>query len=306
MKMNFELRQIVYCLLFTVSCFLFACGNAEYADFEKLESGLMYKYHTHGTDTLHPQIGEMVTIKLTKRLGDSIIESTEGAFPNGVDQYIQAPAFKGGIEEGIMKMVIGDSVTFLVSADSVYKFFPQNDSVKKESPGGFFAYDIKLMNIKSQDVVMWEQEQKFNKFVSERKEKEPVELSRYLTDNHVEAKPTPSGLYLTVITKGNGPVPKDGDSVLVHYTGSFLNGTIFDSSMKDEKPFGFRVGAKRVIEGWEQAIKMMKKGTTATIILPSSLAYDSTGWFDRQSGRFFIPPYAPMKFDIQLIDINPK
>jgi peptidylprolyl isomerase len=113
-------------------------------------------------------------------------------------------------------------------------------------------------------------------------------------------------MYLIEKEKGKGVCPKDGDSVVVHYTGSFLDGTIFDSSVKRNEPFGFTVGKKRVIPGWEEALKLMKKGTVATIILPSSLAYDSTGYINRQTGKYFIPPYAPMKFDIQLLDINPK
>ncbi|MFI5164204.1 MAG: FKBP-type peptidyl-prolyl cis-trans isomerase, partial [Bacteroidia bacterium] len=106
--------------------------------------------------------------------------------------------------------------------------------------------------------------------------------------------------------KGKGASPKEGDSVLVHYTGSFLNGTIFDSSLKRNQPLGFTLGKKRVIPGLEEAVKMMKKGTVATIILPSSLCYDSIGIRDPRNGKYFIPPYAALKFDLQLVDINPK
>ncbi len=306
MKNHFGLRAFAYCLL-PIGYWLFSsCGNPEFEGFDRSPNGLMYKFHSRGTDTAHPVYGEVVTVKITKRLGDSIVESTEGSFPNGVDQYLQEPKFKGAIEEGIVMMVIGDSATFLIPADSIKKLYPALDSFNRIDPGSYFAFDIKLVNIKTEELVEWEQQQKFMQYVNGRKEKEPKELGQYIADNHVEVSPTASGLYLTVITKGTGPVPRDGDSVVIHYTGSFLDGTIFDSSVKRNEPWGFKVGSKRVIEGWEQAVKMMKKGTTATIILPSSLAYDSTGWFDRQSRKFFIPPYTPMKFDIQLIDINPK
>ena len=133
-----------------------------------------------------------------------------------------------------------------------------------------------------------------------------MELSQYIQDNHIDVKPTATGLYLIEKEKGKGASPKDGDSVIVHYTGSFLDGTIFDSSVKRNQPFGFTVGAKHVIAGWDEALMLMKKGTVATIILPSSLAYDSAGYINKQTGKYFIPPYCPMKFDIQLFDIKSK
>ncbi len=294
------LHYILFCIL------IFSCGNSEFSDFEKAETGLMYKFHSRGADTLHPQYDQVVTVKMAKRFGDSVLESTNLIDTNGIDQYLRKTTFKGTVEEGILMMTIGDSATFLISTDSINKYYPAKDSTKNFKPNSYLAFDIKLMNIKTVEEVQREQEQKRNAYVSDRKEKESKELSQYIQDNHIETKPTASGLYLIETTKGKGASPKNGDSVTVHYTGTFLDGTIFDSSVKRNQPFGFVVGAKRVIEGWEQAVRMMKKGSVATIVLPSSLAYDSTGYRNPQTGKYFIPPYSPMKFDIQLLEINPK
>ena len=304
---NYNLKAIKNCTFYFVLCtLLFSCANSEYSDFETTETGLMYKFHSKGTDTLHPRYEEVVTVKMTKRLGDSVLESTNLIDPNGIDQYLRKTTFKGAVEEGILLMTIGDSATFLISTDSINKYYPAKDSTKNFIPDSYLAFDIKLMNIKTMEEVQAEQEQKRMAYVSDRKEKEPQELSQYIQGNHIEAKPTASGFYFIETTKGKGASPKDGDSVAVHYTGSFLDGTVFDSSVKRNQPFGFVLGTKQVIEGWEQAIRMMKKGTVATIILPSSLAYDSTGYRNPQTGKYFIPPYSPMKFDIQLIDIKSK
>ncbi|MEK6616480.1 MAG: FKBP-type peptidyl-prolyl cis-trans isomerase [Bacteroidota bacterium] len=306
MKSNFKLKFIAYCLLPAAALWLLSCSNSKFSDFEKTETGLMYKFHSRGTDTLHPHYEQIVTVKMAKRLDDSVLESTNIISPNGIDQYLRETTFKGAVEEGILMMTIGDSATFLISTDSINKYYPAKDSTKKFKPNSYLAFDIKLMNIKTMQEVQSEQEQKRQQYVNDRKEKEPKELIRYIQDNHIEVNPTASGLYLIETTKGKGASPKDGDSVTVHYTGSFLDETIFDSSVKRNQPFGFVVGAKHVIEGWEQAIKMMKKGSMATIILPSSLAYDSTGYINQQTGKYFIPPYSPMKFDIQLLEIKPK
>lgn len=305
MKSNFKLI-VAYCLLPTAVLWFSACSHSKFSDFDKTESGLLYKFHIKGKDTIHPKYGEIVKVKMAKRLDDSTLESTSLMSPDGIDQYLREPIFKGAIEEGIRLMTIGDSVTFLISTDSVNKYFPAKDTSKNFKKNKFLAFDIKLMQIKTMAEVQKEETQKRQVYINDRKAKEPQELSLYIQDNHIEVKPTANGMYLIEKEKGKGVCPKDGDSVVVHYTGSFLDGTIFDSSVKRNEPFGFTVGKKRVIPGWEEALKLMKKGTVATIILPSSLAYDSTGYINRQTGKYFIPPYAPMKFDIQLLDINPK
>lgn len=288
------------------SLFLVSCGQSEFEGYERTESGLLYKFHVRGTDTLKPIQGDVVTVRLTKRLGDSILETTEGAFPNGVDQLLGQPLFKGSLEEGFSMLVINDSVTFLIPVDSVKKFYPDVDSLNKIPAGKYYSFDIRLTNIKSRELVLWEAQQKLKQYTDERHEREQKEMAQFIADNHIATKPTASGLYLTVITQGKGPYPKDGDSVVVHYTGTFLNGTVFDSSTRDGRPFGFTMGTKKVIEGWEQGIKMMRQGTKASLLIPSSLAWDSAGVQDSRTGKFFIPPYAPVLFDIQLIDINPK
>lgn len=295
--------------VFGVSLLLPACSNSEYADYQTSETGLKYKFHTQTGDTVHPKYGEVVRIKVAKRLGDSILESSEMINPQGMEQLLQKGAFPGAIEEGITMMAIGDSATFLINTDSINKYYPARDSTKNFEPGSFLAFDIKLTNIQTQEEVMWERENSRKMFIQERKEAEPRELAQFIADNHVAAKPSKTGLYYTEIEKGSGIVPKTGDSVTVHYTGSFLDGTIFDSSVKRDEPFGFVVdalGPRGVIPGWNEAIKMMKKGTMATIIVPSTLAYDSTGYPNPKTGKYFIAPYSPMKFDIKLLDVTPK
>lgn len=304
------MREFIYILICATFSFLIAsCSTPEYSDYQTTETGLKYKFHTQTGDTVHPRYGEVVRIKISKRMGDSVLESSGLVNPDGLEQLLQKGAFPGAIEEGITMMAIGDSATFLINTDSINKYYPATDSSKNFKPASFLGFDIKLTNIQTQEEVMWEREQNRLAYVRERKEKELQELSRYIADNHIDVKPGRSGLYYTEIEKGNGAVPKDGDSVTVHYTGSFLDGTIFDSSIKRDQPFRFMVndlGPRGVIPGWNEAIKKMKKGAMATIIIPSSLAYDSAGYMNPKTGKYFIPPYSPMKFDIKLLDVTSK
>jgi len=288
--------------------FFISCARGEFSDFEKTESGLMYKFYVKSADTVHPKYGEIVRLKVVKRMGDSILESTELINQDGMEQLLRKGAFQGAVEEGITMMALGDSATFLVSTDSVNKYYAVKDSTQTFKQGSYLAFDVKLMNIQTQEEARWEREQNRKIYVQERKEKESKELDRYIQDNHIDVKPTNGGLYFIEIEKGAGAFPREGDSVVMHYTGSFLNGTIFGSSLKSNEPLGFIVGDKGthgVIDGWYEGIKMMRKGGRATWIIPSSLAFDSTGMFNRQLGKYTIPPYSALKFEIQLLDVKP-
>ena len=297
-----------FCLAFC-SIFLISCGDSRYPGFDETDSGLRYKFHVRGEDTAHPQYGEIVRLKMITRIGDSTLDNTNLIYPAGVRKNLMKPLFKGAVEDGIRMMAVGDSATFLIPTDSINKYYPAKDSAHNFKPNDYLEFSLKLMNIQTMDEVIQEEKDNRNEYINERKEKGPKELDQFIQDNHIAVKPTLSGLYFIEITKGKGASPKDGDTVIVHYTGAFLNGTIFDSSVKRNEPFTFVVndkGQMSVIEGWNEAVKMMKRGSVATIILPYSLAYDSTGYEDTETGKYFIPPYSPMKFDIQLLDFNSK
>lgn len=306
MKTNLNYHVKSAQLLLLISAFLFSCSHEQFPGFEKTETGLYYKFHVRGSDTVHAKYGEVVRVKMAKRLNDSTLENTNTMAPDGVQQYLREGIFKGAIEEGIVMMAIGDSATFMIPTDSVNKYFPAKDSSLNFAAHSYLAFDVKLMEIKSMEQVQAEEEESRRQYILDRKGKEGVELSQYLQDNHIEVKPAANGSYYIEKEKGKGACPKDGDSVVVHYTAMFLNGTIFDSSVKRNQPLGFTLGTKRVIQGWEDGIKTMRKGSVGTFIFPSSLGYDSTGFINPKNGKYFIPPYAPLKFEIQLLDILSK
>ncbi len=106
---------------------------------------------------------------------------------------------------------------------------------------------------------------------------------------------TASGLKYVVTKQGNGVKPKAGTTVTVNYTGKFLDGKVFDSSIPRGQPFQFAVGAGQVIKGWDEAFLLMSKGEKCTLIIPPGLGYGPGGMGP-------IPPNATLVFDVELID----
>jgi FKBP-type peptidyl-prolyl cis-trans isomerase len=108
---------------------------------------------------------------------------------------------------------------------------------------------------------------------------------------------TASGLKIGEMKVGDGQEAKTGDTVAVHYTGTLKNGTKFDSSLDRGEPFPFKLGAHKVIAGWDEGVVGMKVGGKRKLIIPPDLAYGSQG-----QGK--IPPNSELTFEIELLSID--
>jgi FKBP-type peptidyl-prolyl cis-trans isomerases 1 len=130
---------------------------------------------------------------------------------------------------------------------------------------------------------------------TERKAKEEGVL--FLLENAKRAEVTtlPSGLQYEILTKGNGAIPTSTDSVKVHYHGTLIDGTVFDSSVNRGEPATF--GVTQVISGWVEALQLMPVGSKWKLYIPSNLAYGERG-----AGNS-IPPHTTLIFEVELLDI---
>lgn len=118
------------------------------------------------------------------------------------------------------------------------------------------------------------------------------------TDEGDKVNTTDSGLEYVDTVVGNGDSPKQGDKVVVHYTGTLEDGTKFDSSVDRGTPFEFTIGVGQVIRGWDEGVMSMQVGGKRTLTIPADLAYG-----DRGAGSV-IPPNATLVFDVELIEIK--
>lgn len=120
------------------------------------------------------------------------------------------------------------------------------------------------------------------KFLSENAEKEGVIV-------------LPSGLQYEVINKGSGAIPSESDQVKVHYHGTLLDGTVFDSSVERNEPAVF--GVTQVIAGWTEALQLMPVGSKWKVYIPYDLAYGA-------EDRGAIKPFSTLIFDVELLSIE--
>ncbi len=120
-------------------------------------------------------------------------------------------------------------------------------------------------------------------------------IEDYIAENELDAESTASGLYYVIDEPGNDEHPEIGDMIDIVYTGFFLNGEIFDSSNGVAVP----VPLNTVIQGWREGIPLFGKGGKGMLLIPSHLAYGTTG---SESGA--ILPNTVILFDIELDDFN--
>jgi protein-disulfide isomerase len=106
------------------------------------------------------------------------------------------------------------------------------------------------------------------------------------------------GLIVTDVLKGQGREARNGDTLVVHYTGTLSDGTVFDSSRKHVQPFTFELGSGRVIKGWDQGLVGMKVGGKRKLTIPPDLAYGDRGFPSS------IPPKSTLTFEVELISVK--
>jgi FKBP-type peptidyl-prolyl cis-trans isomerase FkpA len=129
------------------------------------------------------------------------------------------------------------------------------------------------------------------------KEKGKKFIEEYLAQ-HKNAQKTESGLVYEMITEGKGKSPTASDTVEVHYHGTLIDGTVFDSSVDRKQKISFPLN--RVIPGWTEGLQKVKEGGKIKLIIPSDLAYRDAGSPPK------IPGGATLIFEVELFRINPK
>lgn len=202
-----------------------------------------------------------------------------------------------GFEEGVAKMLKGGKATLIVPSSLA---FGETGRGALVPPYSTVIYNVEILDITSKaDHEKKEAEKKKAEAakLENNKKQESELMKKYLAEKNITTKPTASGLIYVEKVKGTGTRAVAGKKVKVHYTGTLLNGTKFDSSRDRNEPFEFVLGQGQVIKGWDEGISMMNVGGKATLVIPSSIAYG-----ERDMGQ--IPPYSTLVFDVELMDVK--
>jgi FKBP-type peptidyl-prolyl cis-trans isomerase FklB len=197
-----------------------------------------------------------------------------------------------------------DSVSYSIGADIGKNMKTQELNLDlnvmlagmKDAMGG----KVQLTEEQSKAVMMSFQQEMMTKMQAKKAKEGEANVAqgkKFLEENGKKAGviTTASGLQYKMITEGSGKTPTDSSTVKVHYKGTLIDGTKFDSSYDRGQPIEFLV--KGVIPGWTEALKLMKAGSKAQLYIPSDLAYREQG------APPSIPPNATLIFDVELLEV---
>jgi FKBP-type peptidyl-prolyl cis-trans isomerase len=215
-----------------------------------------------------------------------------------VPLQVTPPSFNGDLMEGLTLLTEGDSAVFRIPVDSLLKMGNQPLPWIKSGVGQMVEYEVKVTSVRNQQQMKQQQDES----AAKQKGIDDKILQQYFAQNKIKATKTPSGLYYRITKQGTGPMAQKGQTMVMNYTGKTLDGNPFDSNVDPKfnhvQPFKFMLGMGQVIKGWDEGIALLKKGSKATLYIPSPLAYGA------QSPSPAIPSNGILMFDVELVDIE--
>jgi FKBP-type peptidyl-prolyl cis-trans isomerase FkpA len=280
------------------------------------QSGLKYTVIEDGEGKL-PEEGEFMIMNMSYGVGDSVWMDTKDRYPVILPKEDSAWRTGGKIHEIFADLKVGDSVTFNVSAETLFAKTWQQQVPPDLTPETMISFHLGVdSTMTSQEYGNWQQKMmdeeriKQEEMMAEQLDIDVSLIEQYLQENNIQAQKTESGLHYVIHEQGSGAEANPLDTVSVNYTGYLLNGDIFDSSDEniarennifvEGRPYGpidFVLGRDRIIRGWHEGIDLLNEGGRATLYVPSNLGYGPNA-----SGK--IPANAVLAFDVELVDIN--
>lgn len=266
------------------------------------EFNIHYQIHKKGTDkTKQVIINQFITFHLWvyKDSGqDSLLRTTYPDKPVVKEISTEEYKFadKGYMTEMLLKLTVGDSATFRMQADFLFRTIKR----KRPSflqPNDYIKYVIKVINEQPHEEVLHDEEVK----VFKQRQKDAKLIAAYMKKTRFPKplKKTYAGVWYYFTKEGKGDFPVKGDVVMVKYKTMFLDGKVWRSSKMDGRVFDFPVGHKFVIPGFDQVLLLMREGTKGHFIMPSYLCYGENGFYG-------IPPHTVLKFDIEFLAIKSR
>lgn len=280
----------LFLLLFSLFALFVSCERHE--GYTVVSPDLYMKLHVLGesSDSIHGKDFVMLSLVYTT-MDDSIFYSRNIKFQ-------VSDSAPGIIDRALTCLVKGDSASFIVPSQTYF----ETDLGTKPPHflGEKFHLCVKVNDVQTYSNYMKERDQ-FLAWAEDFRQFEKVFLTQYINNQSLPADKMVSGMYKVQIDTGAGRSAQKGDTVSLQYAGKFLNGRYFDSDSTNKRSFQFVLGTEwQVVKGLESAIKSMREGERSLFIMPSDLAFGSTG-----SSTGIIPPYTSVVFEVQLDKVSP-
>lgn len=286
--------------LLSALCAIVLLASCNKASYKKTPGGMPYKIFK-GKDTLSVKQGNTVKVLLTQKIKDSVYFTTDNSMPLYLPILSSQPYDLSEVWTSLRK---GDSIITTQMMDTFIARNPQGIPPQFKKGDRIITY-VKVLDIFNNDSL---------KAIDETKERETFSKSeiavieKYISDKKIVAQKTKSGAFVEIKTPGTGNNIDSGKYVTVNYTGTSWSGKKFDSNT-DPKfnhvgPMGFVAGTTGMpggmIKGFDEAVMMMKVGSSGRIYIPSMLGYGP------QPSSPDIKPYEHLIFDIEVVSVADK
>ncbi len=282
-----------------------ACGQTE---FKKTKDGFPYKIFSDGKgEKIQP--GYFISYHRTDKIKDSVLETSYGNAP----QFLPIPkdsSMGGGnpLVELLLGARKGDSLQINQPVDTILRRNPQaaQDPFLSSKKGQNIVTVFKIVDVykTEADAVAAFEKQNLEMMskqpeISAQRKKDEAIIDEYLRTNNVQTQRTPWGAYVQVLQPGAGNLPQNGQFMMLRYSGKNLQGKEFDANTKPgAELLSYQVGGGRMIPGFADAVKTLRKGARANIYLPSVIAYGAQG------SPPAIQPNENIMFEVEVVDIT--
>lgn len=287
------MKSRMNCVFFLLAtALLVGCGKTQ---LRKTKGGMPYQVFK-GKGDRKLKVGEFIKVHITRTINDSVYFTTTETLPTYIQVSDKQEPYD--ISELWTSLRVGDSVVASQVMDTFIKRNPANAN-PKFGPGTRIKQYIKILDVFSSDTLAREDYLKGNDaWLS----KEIKTIEKHLAENNIIAEKTPSGAFVQILVPGTGNLIDSGKNVSVNYTGTSWSGKKFDSNtdplFQHVAPMPFVVGVSPMIKGFDEAVRLMRKGAKAKVFIPSVLAYAGS------PDSPLIKPYEILVFDLEILDVG--
>ncbi|HNF46492.1 MAG TPA: FKBP-type peptidyl-prolyl cis-trans isomerase [Chitinophagaceae bacterium] len=311
------MKKVNVYLILMAAITMFACNKVDY---KKTPSGLLYKIFPASTKDSLIREGLVVKMEATAKINDSVFFSSYGKAP--VFLKMQPLRNSYNILEVLKMMKVGDSAVIVQMADTLINRQEQLPPTAKK--GDRIVTTLRILKTYDNDSIAMidynaamekdrprqEQEQKELMAKAEKEKKQKLEeegivIKKWLDDKKIVTQKTSSGAFVQIINPGTGNLIDSGKYVSLNYKGLTFDGRVFDSNTDTAfhhvEPLSFEVDAPGMTEGFNDGVKLLRKGAVAKFYIPSVLAYGGNP--NPASG---IKPWENLIFEVTVTDVQDK